>query len=445
MIEPEDLFSALFQGSDDAIVAKTTDGIVQAWNPAAERLFGYSAAEMVGQSIRLLLPADRQHEEDHILDRIRAGERVGQFFTQRIGKNGRLLDVSVTVSPVRNRQGQIIGASKIARDAGQHLADTRRIATSEQRFRMLADNISQLAWITDATGRPEWYNRRWYDYAGVDPATSPPLQVAQDLIHPDHADAVVAGFLAAVAGEQAWEDTYPLRASNGSYRWFLCRTRPIRDDAGKVVNYVGTNTDITDQRDQAEQIRLLLMEVNHRAKNMLSTVQALARRSAPGQAEFIARFEDRVRSLAVNQDILVRRAWRDVPVAELVGSQLAFVEAAQGEVVSGGDPCALTPRAAEVIGMALHELGTNALKYGALSVTGGHVAIGWTCAPDRSAFSIWWHESGGPPVTPPDHKGFGTTLIRDVPRHNLNGAVTLDYAEGGVVWRLDLDGSVLAD
>ncbi|KHL26846.1 histidine kinase [Croceibacterium mercuriale] len=443
-MEKEDLFAALFQGSDDAIVAKTTEGVVQAWNPAAERLFGYSAAEMVGQSVRILLPADRQQEEDHILDRIRAGEQVGQFFTRRIHKSGRLVDVSVTVSPVRNRAGLIVGASKIARDAGQHLANQRRLTLSEERFRMLADNIDQLAWIAAPDGRIEWYNRRWYDFSGVDSAAHRPFR-GRDLIHPDHHAEVTQTFDAAIRRQEPWEGTFPMRAADGTYRWFLGRTQPIRNAAGLLVNWVGTNTDITDQREQAEQIRLLLMEVNHRSKNMLSTVQALARRTAPGQAEFIARFEDRVRSLAVNQDILVRRAWRDVPVAELVSSQLAFLTGAPGEVSIAGEQCALVPRAAEVVGMALHELATNSLKYGALSVQDGHVSIGWNCPPDRARFRIWWQESGGPPVVEPERKGFGTTLIRDVPRHNLQATVTLDYAPGGLRWALDADGAVLAE
>src|SRR5690606_21552890 len=129
--------------------------------------------------------------------------------------------------------------------------------------------------------------------------------------------------------------------------------------------------------EQSEQIRLLLMEVNHRTKNLLSTIQALARRSVPGDHDFLGRFEERVRSLSVNQDILVRREWREVPAAELVRDQLRFVEDSPGEIASTGPDVSLAPRAAEVIGMALHELATNSLKYGALSAGNGRVEIGW--------------------------------------------------------------------
>jgi two-component sensor histidine kinase len=207
-----------------------------------------------------------------------------------------------------------------------------------------------------------------------------------------------------------------------------------------VEFWFGTNTDITDQREQAEQIRLLLMEVNHRAKNLLGTVQALARRTAPGEATFLKRFEDRIRSLAVNQDILVKREWRQVPARELATAQLAFVEQALGEITLTGPDLALLPRAAETIGMALHELATNALKYGALSVKEGHVDIGWSIKGDDSKgprFVMWWREKGGPLVDEVGDAGFGTRLIRDVPRHNLGAEVTFVHQATGVCWEID--------
>jgi len=196
---------------------------------------------------------------------------------------------------------------------------------------------------------------------------------------------------------------------------------------------------------QAEQIRLLLMEVNHRSKNMLTTIQALARRSAPNDEGFLARFEDRVQSLALNQDILVGREWREVPIDELIRLQLAFVHDAPGTFRLGGPPLSLAPRAAEVVGMAIHELATNSLKYGALSAEGGSVDIGWSHRPDGTGLMLWWRESGGPPVIVPKHKGFGTTLIRDVPQHNLGAEVSLNFNPGGVCWEMTCDPSALAE
>jgi PAS domain S-box-containing protein len=110
------LLSAIVDSSEDAIVSKTLDGIITSWNPAAEKMFGYRAAEAIGQSIRLIIPPERQTEEDYVLDRIRRGEKVEHFETVRITKDGRRLDISITVSPVRDTTGVVVGASKIARD-----------------------------------------------------------------------------------------------------------------------------------------------------------------------------------------------------------------------------------------------------------------------------------------------------------------------------------------
>lgn len=435
LIEVYDFYAALVESNDDAIVAKDTEGVVVAWNPAAERLFGYSAAEMVGQSIRRLLPPDRQDEEDEILARIRAGERITQLFTKRVHKDGHVFDVAVTISPVRDRNGTIVGASKIARDARPILEGQRRLRESEERFRMLAENISQFAWIARPDGEIAWFNRRWYEFTGATPEGS--LGSDWWAFHdPAHLQRTREHFRRSIERGEDWEDTFPLRGHDGRYRWFLSRAQPIRDEDGAIVWWFGTNTDVTEQREQAEQIQLLLMEVNHRSKNLLSTVQALARRSVVENPAFIARFEERLRSLAANQDILVRRAWREVPIRELIEAQLTFLPGKLAAVTIEGEDCALKPRAGEVIGMALHELATNSLKYGALSAESGRVAIRWECPPDRQGFAISWIESGGPPVVEPERAGFGTTLIRDVPRHNLAAQVELDYRPEGLRWSL---------
>lgn len=436
MIREADFYAAVVESSDDAIITKDIEGIIRSWNPAAERLFGYSQDEMVDHSIRRLLPPDRQHEEDDILARIRSGEKVGQFFTKRLHKSGRELDISVTISPVRDKSGLIVGASKIARDVGPYLEDQRRIRESEQRFHLLADNMSQFAWIANSDGHIFWYNQRWYDYTGMKPENM--VQGARDkVVHPDHVERVYADFREALAKGKDWEDTFPLRGKDGGYRWFLSRALPVRDEDGEISCWFGTNTDITEQREQAEQIRLLLLEVNHRSKNMLSTVQALARRSMGSDTPFLERFQDRVRSLALNQDILVQRQWREVPLGELAQLQLDFVEHARGNIEIEGPEIALSPRAAEIIGMALHELATNSLKYGALSGEGGAVSITWGVERNQGRFAMQWRESGGPDVSEPGEPGFGSTLICDVPRSFCEGEVEIDYARNGIVWSLD--------
>lgn len=440
-MKAHDHYTALIESSDDGIVAKDLNGNVISWNPAAERLFGWTSAEMVGQSIRRLLPPDRQDEEDMILARIRTGEKVGQFLTERLHKDGHRLHVEVSISPVRNASGAIVGASKIVRDASDRVATERRISESEERFRMLAENMSQLAWIAEADGRIIWYNQRWTEFTGL---------VVEDMVqgsryavvHPSQVHRVYESYLEAIGKGADYEDTFLLRSKDGEYRWFLSRAKPIRDSEGAICSWFGTNTDITEQREQAEQIQLLLREVNHRSKNMLAKVQALARSSLGDDAELVKRFEERVGSLAVNQDILVRREWREVPVEELVRLQLGFMEGGAGSVQVEGPACALNPRAAEILGMALHELATNSLKYGALSSAEGRVAIRWDY--DGEHFSIAWREYGGPRVRKPRRRGFGTTLIEDIPRRSLDAEVSHEFSPSGLVWEFRSGAHVLA-
>jgi PAS domain S-box-containing protein len=434
-MQAQDFFSALVESADVGIVAKDLNGTVLTWNPAAARLFGYSAEEMVGQSIRRLLPPDRQEEEDEILARIRAGDRIEHLFTQRLHKNGRLLDVQASISPVRDAEGKIVGASKIVRDASALVEARRELEESERRFRLMADSISQLAWITNPQGQSIWFNKRFIEFSGLSEEEIVD-EVRRDVIHPDYVERVRADYQRAVAGGRDWEDMFPMRRADGQYRWFLSRAMPLRSESGEVTQWFGTATDITDQREHSEQIRLLMHEVNHRSKNMLAMVQALARKTRCEDPSFIERFERRVAGLAINQDILVRREWRQVPLEELVRLQLNFIGQAEEYLRISGPEFSLSPRAAQAIGMAFHELATNSLKYGALSVEGGAVDIGWELI-ENDKLCLWWRESGGPPVTKPESSGFGTMLIRDVPRSTLSADVKMEFDPAGLRWQID--------
>ena len=426
--------SAIIQSSDDAIISKDLQGTVLSWNPAATRIFGFTEAEMVGQSIRKLIPPGRQEEEDDILGRIALGERVSSFDTIRQRKDGTEIAVSLTVSPVCDKAGRIVGASKIARDITARERGQQALRDSEARFRMLADNISQLAWVADESGAIDWYNKRWYDYTGV--AEGDTDGWGWDKVHhPDHLDRASAHFRASIAAGTEWEDTFPLLGKEGTYRWFLSRAKPIRDDDGNILYWFGTNTDVTEMLAKEEQIRVLLMEVNHRSKNLLSVVQALARRSGCSDTEFLRRFESRLSSLSANQDLLVRRGWSTILMDELAQAQLGILgRDARAQVETRGGPVPLSPRSAEIIGMALHELATNALKYGALSSPAGRVLLSWE---ERDGqFLLDWREAGGPVLAQPTHHGFGTTLMRHIPARSLNAEVSLDYAPTGLRWHL---------
>jgi PAS domain S-box-containing protein len=301
--------AAIVTSSEDAIVGKTVHGIVTSWNEAAERMFGYSASEMVGQSIRRLIPTDRQAEEDMILGRITRGERLKSYETVRNTKDGRAIDVSITVSPIRDEKGRIVGASKIARD-------------------------------------------------------------------------------------------------------------------------------VTKRKAHQEQIRLLMREASHRAKNILCVVQAIARHTAAGKPEdFINRFAERIAALAANQDLLVRNKCQGVDVGDMARTQLAhFADLIGPRITVDGPKLRLNAAATQGIGLALHELATNAGKYGALSTDAGCVDIGWGIEGD--IFTMSWTERQGPPVSAPERRGFGTVVMEEMAKHSVSGEVDLRYPRSGLTWRL---------
>lgn len=419
-------------------MGKTLDGRILSWNAGAERIFGWSAQEIVGSNIRTLIPQDRQAEEDAIVASVSRGERVPTFETIRQRKDGSQINVAVTVSPVLDDSGRVIAASKIARDITERIGIRKRLEESEERFRLLADNMSQLAWIADRDGWLFWYNKRWFDYTGT---TMEEMQRGgwRTVHHPDYVYSVGERFRAHLASGEDWEDTFPLRSVHGEWRWFLSRATPIRDDAGNILYWFGTNTDITEMRDAEQRIELLLQEVNHRSKNMLAIIQSLARRSDADRPDFIERLEQRISGLSANQDLLIRRAWSRVPVHEMIEAQLRSLQDSRKQIHCEGPDVLLSPRAAEALAMAFHEMGTNATKYGALSVFEGQVAVRWTLEGEGEArsFRIEWIESGGPPVQEPARPGFGTRIIVDVPRVKLNARLLAEYPPEGFRWSLE--------
>lgn len=393
---------------------------------------------MVGRNVRDLIPRDRQSEEDRIVETILRGERVPTFETVRLRKDGSEVFVAVTVSPVRNAEGDVVAASKIARDITGQKEVLERLAESESHFRLLADNISQLAWIADSEGSIFWYNRRWFDYTGT---------TLEDMkgwgwksVHdPAEVDRVVERLQHSYDTGELWEDTFPLRGADGTYRWFLSRAVPIRDPDGSIRYWFGTNTDVTAMRDAEQRIELLLQEVNHRSKNMLAIIRSLARRSDLDGPAFLERFDQRLAAIAANQDLLVSRAWSTVPLDEMIAAQLEVLGDVARQCETHGPRVLLSPAAVESLAMALHEMATNAIKYGALSVPAGTVRIEWSVTGnggEDGRFAIRWQERGGPRVEPPTRRGFGTRVIVQAPRLSLTADVAVDYPPEGFVWTL---------
>ena len=207
----------------------------------------------------------------------------------------------------------------------------------------------------------------------------------------------------------------------------------------RPIRAVGTCVDITERKLAEAQLKLLMREVNHRSKNMLSLVDAIAQQTtSTSPDDFIQRFSERIQSLAASQDLLVEHDWKAVPLADLVHSQLShFADLIGARILISGPPLSVTSAVAQSLGMALHELGTNAVKYGALSTEFGRVTITWNVhASTQPQFSLSWVEQGGPAVRAPKRSGYGSKVTSSMVKWNVGGEVSIDYAPTGLIWRL---------
>jgi two-component sensor histidine kinase len=201
----------------------------------------------------------------------------------------------------------------------------------------------------------------------------------------------------------------------------------------RAVRVIGTIADVTERKEREEKLHLLMREVNHRARNMLGVVDAITRQTIP--EDYAEHLSERIRALAAYQDLLVRSEWTGVEIEDLARAELShFADLIGPRIVMNGPKLRLNPASAQAIGLALQELAANAGNYGALSTDAGRVDVGWGTEGDTLILS--WTERGGPPVSPPKGRGFGSTAMTTMAERTVDGKVDLDYAPSGLTWRL---------
>jgi len=307
----EQWLASIIQSSDDAIVSKNLDGIITSWNKGAERIFGYTVEEAIGQPIIMVIPHDRWDEERTILTRIRRGERIDHFETVRQGKHGSKIVVSLTISPIKNAEGKIVGASKIARD-------------------------------------------------------------------------------------------------------------------------------ITEQKRSQEQINTLAREAEHRSKNLLANVQAMVNLSQADAVEDLKKaIEGRIQALANVHSLFVATRWIGAELSAIAKQELApYSATGEKRVRIDGPQVLLEPNAAQAIAVILHELATNAVKYGALSEADGQIELIWSHEADGQ-LNLRWSETGGPAVKAPTRKGFGGRIMEQM-IGQLKGKTRFDWNSEGLVCEITL-------
>jgi PAS domain S-box-containing protein len=260
-------------------------------------------------------------------------------------------------------------------------------------------------------------------------------------LHPDDRH-LVQKFHELADKQDTFTSEYRVVWPDGTTLWLRGRGQVIaRAPDGKAERMVSIVTDVTDRKANEDHIQFLMHEISHRSKNLLMVIQSIARRTARTAGtvdEFEQRFGRRLQGLAASHDVLVRENWHGAPLASLVRQQLVpFVEVRSSRFEVAGPDIIVTAEAAQAIGLAIHELATNAIKYGALSDPAGKVSVSWMLDENPGAAGqvlLRWIEQGGPPVSPPSRKGFGHVVIGEMVERSLNGKVAMEFAREGLKW-----------
>jgi PAS domain S-box-containing protein len=429
--------ASIVESSDDAIMSNNLVGIITSWNKSAGQLFGYMPEEAIGKPVTIIIPPARHHEEDMILGHIRRGERVEHYETVRRSRDGNVIDISLTVSPVRSAQETVVGASMIARDITERKHAEQELRKSEERFRSSIVQSPVPTILFDDREQILAISRSWLKAAGVSAAELHRIEDWTKRAYGERSGEVLELIRGIIATEpEGRPDEMTILTRGGGKRiWnFVSSGLGTKSDGRRL--FVSVAQDITDRKAYEEHIHLLMSEARHRTKNILGLVQAIARQTASSDAQdFIGRFSERIQALAANQDLLVRHEWQRIDVRDLVQVQLGhFADLIGTRIKFDGPQLHLKAAAAQAIGLALHELATNAGKYGALSTDTGRVDISW--GRDNDAFTMSWTERGGPPVSAPKRRGFGTTVMDAMAERSVDGKVDLNYAPTGLAWHL---------
>jgi len=270
--------AAIVESSDDAIIAETLDGAIVSWNAGAERLYGYAAEEALGRSISLLIPLDHPDELSGILDKLRRGERVAHYETVRLAKDGRRIDVSLTMSPIKDSKNKLCGSSAVARDITDRKRTERQVREREDRFRIMADSSPVMIWVSGLDTGCTFFNKPWLEFTG--------RTLEQEIgngwsegVHPEDRQKCLDIHLAAFEARKPFRTEYRLRRGDDAYRWIL-DTGVARTEAdGSFAGYIGSCIDIS-ERKEAEEYRRQANErledrVEQRTQELSAAVTAL--------------------------------------------------------------------------------------------------------------------------------------------------------------------------
>nr|WP_295665970.1 PAS domain S-box protein [Sphingomonas sp.] len=429
---------------DYGIVTLDLQGVITSWNAGAHALMGWSEKEIIGlHCTTFFTPEDRDQE---IPDReMRAALVSGRGADERwhLRKDGSRFWASGEMMPLTSDRQVPIGFLKILRDRTAQHESIRALAASEERTRLALEAGELGAWQSSPSLREMTWDARTRELLGHGP--DEPLDYESSFlarVHPDDRERVVAINAAALGpdGDGTAEMEYrTISKVDGKERWIQAKGA-LAETTGGVRRFVGTVRDISREKEAESHRILLTAELEHRIKNTMAVVQSIVSQSLRNVAtpdEARDAISERLRTLAHAHDLLTQSSWTAAPIAMVVEGAVRLHGTKQGRILIDGPDVQLSAKAALAFSMSLHELSTNAAKYGALSNEVGHVELRWTIEGqvNDEILLMRWSEFDGPAVKPPTKKGFGSRLMEGLAR-DLGGRGELEYADDGVVWTL---------
>ncbi len=397
-------------------------------NRMAERLWGRKRDDLLGQVAMAVFP-QWTGTESHAahLRAMQTGRAVS------IETNSAIVGAPVEIN-IFPRAG---GLSVYFRDISARHRMEREQREREEILSLAEASAGIGVWDMDMAMRTVRATAQFFRIVGLEPTDEPvPIERLRALRHPDDRDQVVNNFVRALeGGNDQYEAEYRVIRPDGEVRWIFGRGRVFRDANGTPVRYSGVDIDITERKRFEEHLALTTRELSHRTKNILAVVQAMVRQIGK-QTEDFEQFEQRlsgcITALAYCHDLLFATDWQGADLMSLVALQMTpFGGLDSRKFVVDGPALTLSPQATQMIGLALHELATNAAKYGAFTTPSGRVTIHWQ--PENGDIRLTWKEQNGPPVRAPGRRGFGHTVLERM-AGTLDGKVSLEFAPDGLRW-----------
>jgi PAS domain S-box-containing protein len=439
----------LASATDYAIISMDLAGRVTSWNEGAHRVFGWSEEEMRGRPCDIFFtPEDCGIGQPH--QEMRDALIVGRGTDERwhVRKSGEHFWGNGEMMPLLDDDGVPVGFIKILRDRTPERLTSERLEATERRVKLAMEAAELGAWEASPDLSEIVCDARTRLLFELDDRPVTDAATFLRAVHPEDRDQLMAAFAAAATPDgERLNIQYRVVGRDDRIRHVNVHGG-LMETPDRPARFVGTVQDVTARAAAEEHRELLANELQHRIKNMLAVVQGIVSqslRTVSTPAEAREAIGDRLAAMARAHDLLTQTSWSAAPIASIVDGAVSVSGAHKGRVRASGPEIDLKPRSALALAMALHELTTNAIKYGALSNDTGHVDFTWRLSGERGQemVDIHWQEVGGPPVAPPTRAGFGSRLIGNSLRGDLGGSGICQYRPDGLVWELCSKRSVI--